>query len=119
MKRRIKSFGYAFCGVRQLIRTEANARIHLVATVGVVGVGLSLGLSRYEWIAIVLCIGGVWAAEAFNTALEALTDLASPQYHELARRAKDVAAAGVLYMAIAATIVGLLVFMPHLLVYLH
>ncbi len=114
MKKRIDSFGYAFRGIGELIRTQPNARIHLLATLGVVAAAFWFELSRGEWLAVILAMGGVWAAEAFNTALEALTDLASPEYHELARRTKDVAAGGVLLMAIAAAAVGLVVFLPRL-----
>ncbi len=114
MKKRIDSFGFAFRGIGELIRSQPNARIHLAATVAVLVAGCYLELSRGEWLAVILAMGGVWAAEAFNTALEALTDLASPEYHELARRTKDVAAGGVLLMALAAAAVGLVVFLPRL-----
>ncbi len=110
MKRRIESFGFALRGIAELIRTQPNARIHLLATVLVFAAGWTLGLSTTEWMVVVLATGGVWLAEAVNTALEAVTDLASPEYHELARRAKDVAAGGVLMMAVAAAVVGVLVF---------
>lgn len=114
MKKRIESFGFALRGIAELIRTQPHARIHLLATAMVFAAGRALGISATEWMMVVLAAGGVWLAEALNTALEAVTDLASPEYHELARRAKDVAAGGVLMMALAAAAVGILVFGPHL-----
>ena len=79
-----------------------------------VGAGFLLGISRLEWVAIVICILLVTAAEAMNTALEYLTDLVSPGFHELAGKAKDAAAAAVLITAIGAVIVGLLIFVPRM-----
>ena len=90
---RVQTFRYAFRGLATLLVTQANARIHALATVAVVGLGLWLGLGRLEWLALVLAIGAVWCLEAVNTAIEALCDLVSPDYHPLVERAKDVAAA--------------------------
>ena len=111
---RIASFGYAFQGIKTLVRSQANARIHLLASVLVLGLGLLLNLSTGEWAILALAMGGVWAAEALNTAIEFLTDLVSPDPHPLAGKAKDVAAAGVLLMAIAAAAAGLLIFIPRI-----
>jgi diacylglycerol kinase len=85
-----------------------------VITVGVVSVGVWLGLSARDWAVVALTVGVVLAAEGFNTALEALTDLVSPENHPLARVAKDVAAAAVTLTAIAAVVVGLLLLGPPL-----
>lgn len=112
IKKRMASFGYALKGIGTLLQTQPNARIHLVATLAAVSAGSYFSLNRYEWIAIVLAIGLVWLAEAMNTALEFLTDLVSPDYHPLAGKAKDVAAAGVLLSALAALVVGLIVLGP-------
>lgn len=101
-----------------LLRTQANARIHLAATIAVVACGFGGGLSRGEWCAIVLAIGLVWTAEALNTAIEAVVDLASPARHPLAGRAKDVAAGAVLCAAAAAAVIGALIFGPRLLEWL-
>jgi diacylglycerol kinase len=114
LSKRIKSFKYAFKGIATLFKTEPNARIHLLATIVVVTAGFFFSISSIQWIAIVLCIGLVLAAEAFNTAIEFLTDLTSPDHHPLAGKAKDVAAAGVLLSAITAIIVGLFIFLPEL-----
>lgn len=115
LKKRIQSFKYAFKGIRSMFLTEPNAWIHLIVMVLVILAGLYFSITPGQWIAVVLCIGFVLAAEAFNTAIEALTDLASPGEHPLAAKAKDVAAGAVLFSAITAIIVGLFVFLPELL----
>ena len=74
--------------------------------------GFILHISPLEWCVVALCCGGVLMAEAMNSAIEALADLVSPEFHPLVKKAKDVAAAGVLMMAIAAAIAGLIIFFP-------
>lgn len=111
---RLRSFGYAFRGITVLLRTQVNARIHLLATIVVVAAGLKVGVSRGEWLALLVAMALVWTAEAFNTALEFLTDLASPESHPLAGKAKDVAAAAVLIAAFFAVVIGVVVFSAHL-----
>ncbi len=111
----LASFRYAFRGLATLLASQPNARIHLLASVGVVAAGLVLGLAPLEWCAVVLAMAVVWSAEALNTALELLCDVASPEYHPLVEKAKDVAAAGVLLAAAGAAVVGLVVFLPRLL----
>jgi len=98
-----------------MLRTQRNAQIHFVATLVVVAAGFIFGVGIGEWIALVLAITLVLALEALNTALEAVVDLASPQLHPLAKRAKDVAAGAVLIGAIGAAVVGCLIFIPRLL----
>jgi diacylglycerol kinase (ATP) len=110
----LSSFKYAFAGLAYLVRTQRNARIHLAISLVVVVLGFWSGLSRTEWAIIALTIGLVLAAESFNTVAEAAVDLASPQFHPLAKIAKDVAAGAVLLMAIAAVVVGLLILGPPL-----
>jgi diacylglycerol kinase len=107
------SLVYAGRGVRVMMWDEPNGRIHLAATVLVLVAGAAFHLSRIEWCWIVAASAAVWAAEGFNTAIEALTDLASPAIHPLAARAKDVAAGAVLVTAIAAAVIGLLILGPH------
>jgi diacylglycerol kinase (ATP) len=112
---RLESFRCAFRGVRTLLASQHNARIHLLATVSACGLGWLLGISAAEWCAIAVVIAMVWTAEAFNTAFEILCDVASPEFHPLVRKGKDVAAAAVLISAAGAVVVGLLVLVPHLL----
>jgi diacylglycerol kinase len=111
---RLASFPHAFRGVGRLLR-EPNARIHLVATLVVVGAAAFLQLGPLEWAAIAFAIALVFTAEAFNTAIESLADAAVPERHPLVGTAKDVAAAGVLLAALGALVIGCLVFVPHLL----
>jgi diacylglycerol kinase len=106
----IRSVGFAFEGIFALLKGENNARIHLLATVLVIGAGFLLNISSSDWLWIVLSITLVWLTEAINTAIEALVDLASPELHPLAKKAKDVAAAAVLFTAIFALIVAFMVF---------
>ena len=108
----MRSFGYAIRGVRMMLALQANARIHALVTIVVVGLGFLLGLKSWEWCAVVGAIGLVWTAEGMNTAIEALTDLVSPGEHPLAGRAKDIAAGAVLCAAVAAAVIGLIVFLP-------
>ena len=111
---RLRSVRYALRGCVTMLKTQHNAWLHATVTVLVVSVGLALSLSRIEWCLIALAIAAVWTAEALNTALEYLVDVASPDFHPRAGHAKDVAAGAVLITAVGAAIVGLLVFVPHL-----
>jgi len=115
LQARVRSFGYAFRGVGRMLREEPNARIHAVATLLVAGLGLALDVGRLEWCALVLAMGFVWSAEALNTALESMCDVASLERHPGIERAKDAAAGAVLLAAIGAALVGLLVLGPPLL----
>lgn len=117
IKTRLDSFRFALRGVRLLLRSETHARIHLLATILVVALGATFSLSSAEWGLIVLVTGLVWTAEAFNTAIERVVDLASPERHELAEKAKDLAAGGVLLAAVTAVMVGLLLFGPRILLF--
>jgi len=109
------SFRYAFAGLRYLLWTQRNAKIHTAIGLAAVALGFVLGIDRNEWLTLTLMITIVLAAEGINTAIEAAVDLASPTYHPLAKIAKDVGAGTVLITAVASIIVGLLLFLPHLL----
>ncbi|WP_426038335.1 diacylglycerol kinase family protein [Cypionkella sp. TWP1-2-1b2] len=111
--KRIRAFGHAGRGVGVLLSTP-HGGIHATATVVVILLGLWLGISATDWTLLVICIALVLAAEATNTAVERLVDLVSPQWHPLARDAKDLAAGSVLIVAIGAAIVGVIVFIPYL-----
>lgn len=110
---RVASFGHALRGLAVLLR-QPNARIHVLAGCLVVILGSWLQINANEWLAVILAIGAVMGAEALNTALELAVDLVQPEWHELARDAKDVAAAGVLICSLAALVVGVVVFGPRL-----
>ncbi len=111
---RLRSFRYAFAGVRLLLREEHNARIHATITVLVVVAGIVLRVSPVEWGVLVICIGMVLAAEAFNSAIERICDYLTTEHDDRIRDIKDLAAGAVLLCAIAAAIVGLIVFVPHI-----
>jgi len=108
--REAESFVCAFRGIAALLKGEIHARIHLVATILVIALGWWSGLTRGEWIAIVLSIGLVWTAEALNTAIEYVADLAHPDEHPEVKKLKDLAAASVLFASLVALVVGLIVF---------
>lgn len=110
-----KSFGYAFDGIVYAFRTQRNFKIHTGTTVLVVIAGLVLNVSESEWAALAIVVGLVFQTELTNTAVEAIVDRISPDYHELAKVAKDCSAAAVLVSAIAAAVVGLVVFGHHVL----
>jgi diacylglycerol kinase (ATP) len=112
---RLRSFGHAFRGLKILLQTQHNARIHAVATLLVVAAGALFGISPAEWALVALAVAAVWTAEALNSAIEFLVDLASPEFHPLAAKAKDLAAGAVLAAAIGSLVVGVLVFGPHVL----
>lgn len=114
LKKRLKSFKFAIDGLKDLFKTQPNAKIHLLVALFVLIAGLLLNISIEEWAILCLTIAIVLAAEAFNTALEYLTDLVSPDFHPLAGKTKDVAAAGVLICAIGAVVVGVLIFGPRI-----
>lgn len=111
---RLRSFTHALRGGVTLLRTQANARIHLVATAGVVAAGIYCEISPGEWVAVALACGGVWTAEALNTALEFLADEVSLERRVGIKRAKDVAAFAVLVSALAALGVAAAVFGPRI-----
>ena len=109
-----RSFGFAFAGIAYLFRTQRNARIHAFFAAAACIVSAWLRITTTQWAIIVLTIAMVMILEGLNTAIEAVVDLASPEYHELAKTAKDVSAAMVLIVAGAAAIIGLLILGPPL-----
>lgn len=114
LHRRLLAFKYAGRGVADLLRYQPNAQLHALATIIVVGLGLYLRITQWEWCILLWCMGLVIVTEALNTALEYLTDLVSPGFHPLAGKVKDVAAAAVLIAAMTALVVGVLIFWPRL-----
>lgn len=112
---RLMSFRHAFRGLGLLVRNEANMRIHLVLTAVVIAAGILLHISIAEWLIIILTIGFVLVAESLNSAVEKLCDLVSPEEDRRIKNIKDMLAAGVLISACAAIIVGLVIFLPHIL----
>ncbi len=114
LNKRIRSFQYAFEGCFYVLKTQKNAWIHAVITIGVIILGVWLVIPGFDWALLVLTITLVWMAEFFNTAIEAVVDMMMPDPHPLAKIAKDVSAGAVLLVAVAAVIVGLLILGPPL-----
>jgi diacylglycerol kinase (ATP) len=112
---RLRSVRFAARGIVTMQKSQHNAWLHTTSTLAVALVGYICHLDRTEWSLIVFAVVAVWVAEALNTAVEYLTDVASPGFHPIAGKAKDVAAGGVLIAAIGSAIVGIMVFGPHLL----
>lgn len=111
----LRSFRFAGQGILDLFRYENNAKVHLVVAVLVVIVGLILRLNAVEWAIILTQIGLVWAAEAFNTAIEKLCDFVSPGIHPQIKAIKDLSSGAVLILTITAVLSGLLILGSHLL----
>ncbi|MFQ3536138.1 MAG: diacylglycerol kinase [Aggregatilineales bacterium] len=112
---RLRSLRYALAGWLYMLRYQKNTRIQAVFSVAVMALALWLGLPPRDWAVLVIIITMNWMAEFINAALEAAVNLASPQLHPMARVCKDVGAAAVLLVAIAAVLVGAFILAPPLL----
>lgn len=107
----IQAFGHAADGIRCAAR-ERNFKIELGFGIAAIILGISLRINPAEWAVVAVCIGCVLGGECLNTALEALVDLASPEYNELAKIAKDCAAGAVFICSIASLFVAAFIFLP-------
>ena len=114
IKARLESFKYAVVGLRDILKTEHNAWVHSVCTLGVMAMALWLRIDSQSLMLIVIVISLVWITEAFNTVFELVIDIVSPEYSETARRAKDIAAAAVLFAALTAFFAGIMILGPPL-----
>ena len=112
-KKQLKSFTFAWKGILTCAGHEQNITFHLIAAIAVVAAGFFFNITHTEWMVVMLCIGTVISAELFNSAIERLVDLVSPEWQKIAGEVKDIAAGAVLVTAIAAAIVGLIVFLPY------
>ncbi len=110
----LKSFIFAGKGIFYVWRSEPNFRVHFVVATLVTALGFALKIELHEWMAIILCMGGVLSAETFNSALEVLADATHPDRHPLIEKAKDASAGAVLMIALAAFSVGAIIFVPKL-----
>lgn len=108
-----KHIGYALQGFKWGFEREQHIRYHSLAALVAVILGLFARLNRFEWIAIVLCIGAVFCAEFLNSAIEKLADYVQPEYNMDIKRVKDLAAAAVLVVALSAFVVAVFIFYPH------
>ena len=105
-----KSIGFAMRGLLAAAKGERNFRIQLCALAAVVAVGFLLRLTALEWVAVLVCSAMVLGAELFNTAIETVVDLVSPDFNELAGKAKDISAAAVWVIALFSAVVGIVMF---------
>ena len=119
IKRLKKSFGYAFKGIDDVISNEPNMKIHVSVAILVVIMSFLLKISMIEWIILVLLIGLVLAAEVINTTIENLVDMYTKEYNEKAKVVKDTAAGTVLILAITASIIGLMILVPKIILVLE
>jgi diacylglycerol kinase len=110
--KRLESFKYAFNGLRILLLEEHNAKLHLLATIVVCGVGVFFRISHIEWCVIVISIGMVFAFELINTAMEHLSDYVQPGMDSAIKKIKDLSAAAVLISALVAFVCAIVIFLP-------
>ena len=111
--KRGRSFVHAGRGLILFLKTTHNAWVHIFLGIIVISLGFYLNISSFEWLFIIIAIGFVFSAEAFNTAIEIDINLTSPDYHPYAKDTKDVAAAAVLISSVTALLIGLFVFVPY------
>ncbi|HEK21681.1 MULTISPECIES: diacylglycerol kinase family protein [unclassified Mucilaginibacter] len=119
MKKLIRSFGFAFKGFRYAFTTQQNFRIHVFAAIAALLLGWYLHISVNEWQWVILCIMLMLVTEMLNTAIEALTDLVSPDYNKLAGHVKDISAGAVLLVALFSLVTGGIIFLPKIIHLFH
>ena len=115
---RLRSGMHALEGIVEIMRSQHNAWLHALATLCVLAAGYVFDVSISQWCFLIMAITGVWVVEALNTAFELLCDVASPEFHPLVKKSKDVAAGAVLLSAIGAATIGLVIFLPYVVAYL-
>ena len=113
-KKLINSFKYAIEGIISSFKTERNMKIHVLAMTVVIALGFFFKLDKIEWCFIIIAIASVISAELFNTAIETVVDIVSPERNPKAKIAKDIAAGAVFVVAIGAAIIGFIVFGPQI-----
>jgi diacylglycerol kinase len=115
ISKRLKSFVFAFNGLKILFSEEHNARLHLIAAILVISASIFYKLNTYEWIAVIFSIGIVFIAEIFNTAIENIADFLTTEKNEKIKIIKDLSAAAVLISALTSFTIGLIIFLPKIL----
>lgn len=113
------SFKFGFEGIVTAAAKERNVQIHIVISIFVIIAGFVFSISKYEWIAIILSIGGVFSMEMMNTAIERTVDMYTKEFHPLAKQAKDIAAGAVLVLAICSVIIGVVIFLPKIIAWIN
>lgn len=115
----VSSFRFGFIGIASAASKERNMQIHICISVLVILAGFAFSITKAEWIAVLLAIGGMIALEMMNTAVERTVDLYTKEYHPLAKQAKDISAGAVLMFAIISVVIGLIIFLPRILAIIH
>ncbi len=118
ISKRLRSFIYAFRGIWIVAKSQPNFIIHIIAAIVAIACGIILGISTYEWLAVIIVIGVVLTAEVINSAIEDIVNFISPDKNQLAGKIKDMAAGAVLLAAIMALLVGIIIFLPKILILL-
>ena len=111
----MRSFKFAIDGIITALRTERNMRFHAVSSIIVLLSSYYFSISRIEWLLILVTIGGMFALELINSAIERVVDLTTLEYHPLAKQAKDLAAGAVFVYAILSVVIGIVIFLPYIL----
>ena len=111
----VSSFRFGFQGIVSAASSERNMQIHICISVLVIFAGFAFSITKAEWIAVLLAIGGMIALEMMNTAIERTVDMYTKEFHPLAKQAKDIAAGAVLIFAIISVVIGLIIFLPRIL----
>lgn len=111
----LRGFAHASRGIFTSLRTQRNLRVHALASLVVLTLGLAFRIERWEWCTVALSCGMVWAAELLNTAIEALADRVTREREDAVRVVKDAAAGAVLAASIAAAVAGAIIFLPRML----
>jgi len=114
----LRSFVFAFNGIRSCFSSETNFKIHVLFAVAAITLGFLLGISPNEWIAIIICIVFVLAMEMINTAIEKLSDVVTQDFHEGIKKVKDIAAGAVPVAAIASVFIGAVIFLPKIILFI-
>ncbi len=118
INRLFKSFKYAFDGLKYAFKYEQNILVHTLATIVVIIAGIFFKIKPFEWLTLTLIIGLVIATELINTSIEATIDLVTKEVHPLAKVAKDTAAAAVLVFGLTAIVIGLIIFIPKIILFI-
>jgi diacylglycerol kinase len=117
MGKLFKSFAYAFTGIKTTFTSETNFKIHLLAAIIVITLGIVLNITVMEWVIIIFCIALVIIIEMINTAIEKLCDVVHKGAHPVIKMVKDIAAGAVLVAAASSLIIGFIIFLPKIIVY--
>ncbi|KGX83516.1 diacylglycerol kinase family protein [Pontibacillus marinus] len=111
-KKKLIGFSFAFNGIKEIIKSERNFRIHLITTFIIVLMGLFFNIQPYEWISICLVVSLVLILEMINSAIERIMDFLSPDRHTIVGQIKDITAGSVLVAAITSAVIGAIIFLP-------